>query len=93
MISKMAGRWYPGLDDPLVGWRSFACDHCWGVKHFSLSDHRGWNEFGTHLSGGLLFGREVARPAWVRYHRKRPHTARRRKAKRSASAARGVKAV
>lgn len=40
------------------------------MRNFSLCDYRGWNEFVSYISGGLLFGKEVVRPGWLRYERK-----------------------
>ncbi len=68
---RLSGRWYPGVEDVLKGKRCFACSTCWRVRNFSLCDYRGWNEFVSYLSGGLLFGREVKRPGWLVYERKR----------------------
>ena len=67
---KLAGTWHPGMEDELVELRSFACARCWRVKGFSLLRGRGWNEFITHVSGGLLYGREVKKPEWLREVRK-----------------------
>jgi DNA-binding CsgD family transcriptional regulator len=60
----LAGPWFPGLVDPVkaTGPRSFACHYCWRVRYTSLLDRHGWNDFVTHISGGLLYGREVPRP-------------------------------
>ncbi len=60
----LCGTWHPGFHNPAPGQgcRTFACKHCWSVRGISLSDHRGWNEFVTHITGGLLFGHEVPRP-------------------------------
>ncbi|HVP73850.1 MAG TPA: hypothetical protein VMS30_08935 [Phycisphaerales bacterium] len=44
------------------GWRSFACKKCWGVRAPSQTTYRGWNDFVTLVSGGLLLGRDVPRP-------------------------------
>lgn len=62
---RLAGRWHPGLSDPVKasGPRTFACHHCWRVSYTSLVGYNGWNNFVTHLSGGLLYGREVERPS------------------------------
>src|SRR5688500_1539542 len=57
----------------------FACRGCHGVRGLSRAPGkmRGfWNDLVAHLSGGLLYGREVVRPAWVTPVRKvayRPH--------------------
>jgi hypothetical protein len=62
--SGLAGQWFPGVNDPVAarGPRSFACKHCWGVRSAVMSHSSGWNDFITHISGGLLYGREVPRP-------------------------------
>jgi hypothetical protein len=62
---NLAGEWEPGWFDPLAGRRSLACEHCWGVRRLSMTSYRGWNEFVTYISGGLLYGRDVKRPDWV----------------------------
>ncbi len=71
---RLTGQWYPGLHDPLAGMRSFACATCWGVRGLSLLTSAGWNDFVTYVSGGLLYGSEVARPAWLIPERKRRYT-------------------
>jgi DNA-binding CsgD family transcriptional regulator len=46
----------------------FACWRCHGMRGLSRAPGklRGfWNDLVAHLSGGLLYGREVARPAWI----------------------------
>lgn len=64
-------RWSPGFGDPHAGVRSFACKRCWRVRSITLADVNGWNEFITHVTGGLLYGREVERPTdIVPYKRK-----------------------
>jgi hypothetical protein len=62
--SGLAGQWHPGLNDPIAsrGPRSFACKTCWGVRSACMANRNGWNEFITHISGGLLYGRDVKRP-------------------------------
>jgi DNA-binding CsgD family transcriptional regulator len=49
----------------------FACVRCHGVRHFSRVDKNSWNELIHHLSGGLLYGYEVKRPAWLTPDRKK----------------------
>lgn len=75
-IDEHGERWSPGYDDPNAGLRSFACKHCWRVRSLTLTTPDGWNEFITHLTGGLLFGHEVARPTdvapYARKHRFTP---------------------
>lgn len=55
------------------GWdvgRGFACSDCWGVRNFSICGYRGWNDFVSYISGGLLYGKEVKQPEWFAYQRK-----------------------
>ena len=42
---------------------TFACGRCHRVNHISRADGNGWNEFITTLTCGLLYGREVPKPA------------------------------
>ena len=80
---RIAGRWHPGWHDPREDHPCFACERCWNVRQLSLTCYRGWNDFVTYISGGLLYGREVVRPEWVKEVRKqayRPHVRRKRKA-------------
>jgi DNA-binding CsgD family transcriptional regulator len=56
------------LPDPLEG---FACTRCHNVLHFTRINACAWNHLITHLSGGLLYGHEVARPSDVMFERKR----------------------
>jgi hypothetical protein len=44
--------------------QTFACERCLRPRRLSRCDPNGWNELITHLTGGLLFGREVQRPDW-----------------------------
>lgn len=81
----LAGRWFPGLSDPVLNraiasgtaGRSFACHHCWQPRYDTCVGNQAWNLFVTQLSGGLLYGREVKRPAdqplFQRKHRFAPH--------------------
>jgi DNA-binding CsgD family transcriptional regulator len=43
---------------------SFACEKCHKIRRISRCDPNAWNEIVTYLSAGLLYGREVQRPAW-----------------------------
>jgi hypothetical protein len=43
---------------------SFACEKCHKIRRVSRCDPNAWNEIVTYLSAGLLYGREVERPAW-----------------------------
>lgn len=43
----------------------FACWRCHGVRFISFIERSGWNAFITYVSGGLLFGREVPKPAML----------------------------
>ena len=50
----------------------FACGVCHGVVGFTRTDvTRSWNNLVLHLSGGLLYGREVRRPQWFVAGRKK----------------------
>lgn len=59
------------LDDPPPP--CFACWRCHRVRGFSRVDRGGWNQLVAYLTGGLLYGREVERPAWLTPDRKRPY--------------------
>jgi hypothetical protein len=62
----------PGNPDAISpGNQTFACRECHGVSFYSRLDYRMWNELISHLSGGLLYGHEVRRPAW--YEPRRHH--------------------
>jgi DNA-binding CsgD family transcriptional regulator len=50
---------------------TFACVRCHGVRYFSSMDKNSWGELIHHLSGGLLYGYEVKKPAWLKATRKR----------------------
>lgn len=41
----------------------FACHLCHRIRFFSRMNHDSWNQFITHVTGGLLYGHEVPRPA------------------------------
>ena len=44
----------------------FACHECHGVYWFHRTSLlMGWNRLVLHYSGGLLYGREVEKPAWL----------------------------
>ena len=51
----------------------FACADCHGVGSFSRLNTNAWNELVGYLSAGLLYGREVAKPAWFTPQRKRAY--------------------
>ena len=51
---------------------TFACNDCHRVQRFTRIGTRGWNKMIGHVSGGLLYGAEVPRPAWLTHDRKRP---------------------
>jgi DNA-binding CsgD family transcriptional regulator len=46
--------------------REFACRSCHGVRFFSMTSAGAWNDVILQLSGGLLYGHEVEKPAWWR---------------------------
>src|SRR5687767_2560939 len=54
------------LPEPLWG---FACCTCHDVLNFSRVNADAWNHLICHLSGGLLYGHEVAKPADVVFGR------------------------
>lgn len=55
--------WQPGLKDPLLHRRSFACRSCWRLRYTDHSRPRvAWNHMVTQLTGGLLYGCEVPIP-------------------------------
>jgi DNA-binding CsgD family transcriptional regulator len=43
----------------------FACLFCHRVKYFTRLGTDAWNYFIAHVTGGLVYGREIARPAWM----------------------------
>jgi DNA-binding CsgD family transcriptional regulator len=53
-----------------------ACARCHRVRYFSRASKDFWNELVALLSCGLLYGREVERPAWATRRRKRPYAPR-----------------
>jgi len=62
--------------------RRLACERCWKVKRSTFTNSTGWNDLVSYLSGGLLYGRDVAKPAWLTYERRRAYSARQRKVAR-----------
>ena len=55
----------------------FACGRCHRVQYLPSMTSYCWNMVVSYLTDGLLYGREVARPAWfVRAARKRAFTPR-----------------
>lgn len=56
--------------------RGFACSKCHGVHDYGRLNGQGWNELIMHLSGGLLYGKEVRKPAWWKIERRRAHAPR-----------------
>jgi DNA-binding CsgD family transcriptional regulator len=53
---------------------TFACLGCHGIKYFSSIVPDSWNRLIAYLTGGLLYGEEVAKPASFRPERKRART-------------------
>ncbi len=53
--------------------RSFACHACHRVRYFETTTHNAWNYVVNHISGGLLFGREVPKPDFWKPERKRKY--------------------
>jgi hypothetical protein len=82
--SGLAGQWVPGEFDAskASGPRSFACKECWYLRSACMANRNGWNEFISHISGGLLYGRDVPRlPEICPVERKKPvYTWRKRRA-------------
>jgi len=62
-----------GIEPPLP---TFACNDCHHVQRFTRVGTRGWNKMIGHVSGGLLYGAEVPRPAWLTHDRKRAYAPR-----------------
>jgi hypothetical protein len=52
--------------------RTFACTRCHNVLYFTRFDAEKWNHLISHLTGGLMFGRDVPRPSWYVQRRTRP---------------------
>jgi DNA-binding NarL/FixJ family response regulator len=50
--------------------KEFACAKCHGVRQFSRAPASFWNDTIAYLTAGLLYGREVPRPAWAKRQRK-----------------------
>jgi transposase-like protein len=48
----------------------FACVECHGLVRLSRVNADFWNSVVKYLSGGLLYGREVPRPEWLKADRK-----------------------
>ena len=76
-----------------AGWQQthapiFACSACHGVIWFFRTDLRtAWHQLVLHYSGGLLYGHEVEKPAWLKaeepkQRRPRPESAKRELVKR-----------
>jgi DNA-binding CsgD family transcriptional regulator len=51
----------------------FACMDCHNVLYLSRANPQYWNFFVGYISAGLLYGREVPRPAWFTPQRKRAY--------------------
>lgn len=51
----------------------FACKKCYRVRFFAPSNHAYWNAVIGYLTGGLMYGWEVEKPAWVSPKRKRAY--------------------
>jgi DNA-directed RNA polymerase specialized sigma24 family protein len=59
------------VDEVAEPLRAFACTRCHDISYFSRVNADAWNKLITHLSGGLLYGHDVPRPAWFTFSRKR----------------------
>jgi hypothetical protein len=55
---------------------TFACERCHNVRRVSRVEPGTWNVIVSYLSGGLLYGHEVPRPAWFKRQRKRTYAPR-----------------
>lgn len=55
---------------------TFACAGCHGVRYTTRVDENLWNLFVSYMSDGLLYGREVKKPAWLVATRQRAYRAR-----------------
>jgi DNA-binding CsgD family transcriptional regulator len=51
----------------------YACAACHKVRVISRSNHNFWNAVIGYLTGGLMYGWEVPRPAWLTKDRKRAY--------------------
>ena len=89
-VEGLSGQWFPGVMDRWAGRRRLACEHCWKLRRTSFANYKGWNELISHLSGGLLFGREVEKPSEFEYERRRLRKAPRKSRKRQVDARDGV---
>lgn len=50
---------------------TFACLKCHHIRYYTRVNRDGWNEFISHITGGLMYGHEVARPPGLKFERKR----------------------
>lgn len=81
-VEGLSGQWLPGVMDRWAGRRSLACEHCWKLRRTSFAGYQGWNDLVTHLSGGLLFGKEVKRPSSFTFERRHVYQKRKQAANR-----------
>jgi len=81
-VEGLSGAWLPGVMDRWAGRRRLACEHCWKLRRVRFTDHRGWNELVSYLSGGLLYGREVEKPSDFEYERRVAYKPRRASSRR-----------
>jgi DNA-binding CsgD family transcriptional regulator len=54
----------------------FACERCHQIQRLSRTSPDAWNVVVAYLSQGLLYGREVERPAWFTRDRKQVYVPR-----------------
>lgn len=77
---------HPGVDVgddlPPLTHLDLACHDCHRIRYASLIDRNGWHLFINAISGGLLTGREVPKPASLAIRRKRTFTRHHRPAPR-----------
>jgi hypothetical protein len=59
------------VEDVSVPPPTFACRKCHGITSFTHTSNHGWNLVVSHLTRGLLYGREVPKPEWYKRERKK----------------------
>ena len=53
--------------------RTFACHTCHHIRYFETLTKSAWNYVINHITGGMLYGREVPKPNWWKPERKRKY--------------------
>jgi DNA-binding CsgD family transcriptional regulator len=51
----------------------FACKRCHDIRYFNRRSRDAWNHLVAHLTGGLLYGHEVEKPAWFQLEKRKPY--------------------